>query len=201
MSLVGTWVPGRSVLHRAPAGAKLLGLAAAELAVGLLARTPATVGLAAMATAAAYTLGHVPAATAWRMLRPVLVIAVLVGAAQWLYAGPPRATVVAGQLVVAVALAVLVTVTTRTSALLDAVEQALRPLRLVGVEPSRVALTLALAVRSVPVVADLLAELREAQRARGVSGGLTTLGVPLVVRTVRHAESLGEALAARGVDD
>jgi biotin transport system permease protein len=201
MSLVGTWVPGRSPLHRAPAGAKLLGLAVVELVLALAARTPPAVAVAALATAAAYAVARVPAGTAWRMLRPILVIAVLVGAAQWLYAGPQRAVVVAGQLVVAVALAVLVTVTTRTSALLDAVERGLRPLRLVGVDPARVALTLALAVRSVPVVGELLAELREAQRARGVTGGVTTLGVPLVVRTVRHAESLGEALAARGVDD
>jgi biotin transport system permease protein len=27
------------------------------------------------------------------------------------------------------------------------------------------------------------------------------LAVPLVIRTVRHADRLGEALAARGVDD
>lgn len=200
MSLVGTWVPGSSVLHRAPAGVKLVGLAAVEVVVALTARTPLAVGVAAVATVAAFAVAAVPVPTAARLLRPILVIAVLVGAAQWVYAGPERGFVVAGQLVVAVALAVLVTVTTRTSALLDAVERGLHPFRVVGVEPSRVALTLALAVRSVPVVGDLLAELREAQRARGATG-VTRLGTPLVVRTVQHAESLGEALAARGVDD
>jgi biotin transport system permease protein len=200
MSLVGTWVPGSSVLHRAPAGIKLVGLAAVEVVVALAARTPAAVGVAAVATVAAFAVAGVPVRTAGRLLRPIIVLAVLVGAAQWFYAGQHQAVVVAGQLVVAVALAVLVTVTTRTSALLDAVERGLGPLRVVGVEPSRVALTLALAVRSVPVVGDLLAELREAQRARGATG-VTTLGIPLVVRTVQHAESLGEALAARGVDD
>jgi len=199
MSLVGTWVPGSSVLHRVPAGPKLVGLAAVEVAVALAVRTPAAVAVAAVATVAAYALARVPVPTAARMLRPIAVVAVLVGAAQWVYAGPERAVVVGGQLVVAVALAVLVTVTTRTSALLDAVERGLRPLRRV-VDPGRVALTLALAVRSVPVVAHLLGELREAHRARGATG-VTTLGVPLVVRTVQHAEALGEALAARGVDD
>ena len=132
MSLVGTWVPGSSVLHRVPAGPKLVGLAAVEVAVALAVRTPAAVAVAAVATVAAYALAHVPVRTAVRMLRPIGVIAVLVGAAQWVYAGPERAVVVAGQLVVAVALAVLVTVTTRTSALLDAVERGLRPLRRVG---------------------------------------------------------------------
>jgi biotin transport system permease protein len=188
-------------MHRAPTGAKLAALAVVELAVTLAARTPPAVAVAAVATAAAYTVVRVPPGTAWRLLRPIVVIAVLVGAAQWWYAGPQRAVVVAGQLVVAVALAGLVTVTTRTSALLDTLERGVGPLRRVGVDPARVALTLALAVRSVPVVGSLYAELREAQRARGVSAGVVTLGVPLVVRTVQHAEALGEALAARGVDD
>jgi biotin transport system permease protein len=69
------------------------------------------------------------------------------------------------------------------------------------VNPERVALVLALAVRSVPVVAGLARDVQEARLARGAGRSVRAFAVPLVIRTVRYADRLGEALAARGVDD
>ncbi|HEX2361852.1 MAG TPA: energy-coupling factor transporter transmembrane component T, partial [Jiangellaceae bacterium] len=65
----------------------------------------------------------------------------------------------------------------------------------------RVALVLALAIRAVPVVAGLASEVRDAQRARGIAADPRSFAVPFVVRSLRHADALGEALAARGLDD
>jgi biotin transport system permease protein len=94
-----------------------------------------------------------------------------------------------------------VTLTTRTTDLVDTVVRAVRPLRRVGVEPERVGLLLALAIRSVPVVAAIAGEVRDAQRARGLSTDPRAYAVPLIIRSLRHADALGEALVARGVDD
>ena len=93
------------------------------------------------------------------------------------------------------------TLTTRVLDLLDVVERAASPLRLVGVRPDRVALLLALTLRAVPVLAATLDDVRDARRARGLERSPRALLVPLVVRTLRHADRLGEALVARGVDD
>ena len=73
--------------------------------------------------------------------------------------------------------------------------------RSLGVDAERVALVLALAVRAVPVVTGLAAEVRDAQRARGLGASPRAYAVPLVVRSLRHADALGEALVARGLDD
>jgi biotin transport system permease protein len=100
-----------------------------------------------------------------------------------------------------VAAAAVVTLTTQTQDLLDAVVAAVRPFARLGLNPDRVALTLALAVRSVPVVAQLARDVQEARMARGAGRSVRAFAVPLVIRTVRHADRLGEALAARGVDD
>src|SRR5690606_5309282 len=54
----GAYRPGGSLLHRAPAGAKLVGLATASAAV-LLATSPAAVGGAVLAVAALYALAGV----------------------------------------------------------------------------------------------------------------------------------------------
>jgi biotin transport system permease protein len=109
--------------------------------------------------------------------------------------------VVTANLLALVLLATLVTLTTRTTALVDTIVRACRPLRLVGVDPERVGLLLALGIRSVAVVVGLAGQVREAQVARGLSASPTAFAVPLVVRSLRHAEALGDALVARGVDD
>jgi biotin transport system permease protein len=100
-----------------------------------------------------------------------------------------------------VLLAALVTLTTRTTDMVDAVIRALGPLRRLGVDPERVGLLLSLGIRSVPVVVGLAEEVRDAQRARGLTASPRAFAVPLIVRSLRHADALGDALVARGIDD
>lgn len=200
MSTPGLYVPGRSVLHRMRPGPKLALLAVSMVAVVAL-DAPVPVVTALLAVVGGYLLAGVGLRVAWRQVRPVLLLALVVGGWQVVLAGPARAGVVAGQLVAAVALAGLVTVTTRTTDLLDALASALRPLRRLGVDPDRAALLPALAVRAVPVMVRLAGEVRDAQRARGLGASPRAYAVPLVVRALRRADALGEALAARGVDD
>ena len=66
-------------------------------------------------------------------------------------------------------------------------------------DADRAAVLLAVTITTVPVLARLAAEVRDAQRARGVRPSLRAALVPFVVLSLRHADQLGEALAARGV--
>ena len=68
-------------------------------------------------------------------------------------------------------------------------------------DPERVGLLIALAIRSVPVVVGLAEQVRDAQRARGLTASPRAFAVPLIVRSLRHADALGDALVARGVED
>lgn len=198
--LAGAYRPGDSVLHRAPPGAKLAVLAAG-LAALTVARSPVAVAVGAAVVVLLAALARLRPGLLVAQVRPVLAVATLIAAVQVWLAGPRAATVVAGTLVVAVAAAGLLTLTTRTEQLLDTVVRLLRPLRRVGVRPERVALVLAMAVRTVPVIAELVRQAQEARLARGASRSLRALAVPLLIRALRHADGLGEALAARGVDD
>ncbi len=196
---MNTYVPGSSWLHRASAGAKLLGLAAGMAAV-LFVHSPAGVAVAAGLTVLLYaSVGLARAVPS--QVRPLRWLVLALGLFQTLTAGWTVAVVVTGRIVVAVVLAGLVTLTTRVADLLDVFQRMLRPLRRVGVESERVALVLALAIRTVPVIAALAAQVRDAQRARGLRAGPRAYAVALVVRSLRHADALGEALAARGLDD
>ncbi len=187
-------------MHRAPAGLKLVVLAVGLLLVALL-PGPLPVAVGALAVAVLVGLAGVGPGAVGAVVRPVLWVLVPVVVVQVWLAGPVRALVVGGGIVVAVAAAGLVTLTTRTEDLLDALVAALRPLRRAGVDPERVALVLALAVRSVPVLAGIAGEVQQARAARGAERSLRAFAVPFVIRSLRHADRLGEALEARGVDD
>jgi biotin transport system permease protein len=200
LSAIGVYQPGMSVVHRAPAGLKLLLLVlvgAATFMVGNL----HTLGAALLAVLLLYALAGLGPRVVWRQLRPLVWLVVAFGVFHALLNGWLAALLVVGTILVLVLLAGLVSTTTRTTALVDSIVGALRPLRRVGVDPERIGLLLALSVRAVPVVAGLAGEVRDAQRARGVRADVRTFGAPFLIRSLRHADALSEALRARGVDD
>ncbi|HEU0214644.1 MAG TPA: CbiQ family ECF transporter T component, partial [Jiangellaceae bacterium] len=165
---MNTYLPGRSWLHLLPASVKLTGLAVAMVAL-LLVDSPAGIAAAVGVTVLLYLsvgLARALPTQAWSLRWLVAALVVF----QALTAGWAAAVVVTGRVVVAVVLAGLVTLTSRVVDLLDVFERVLRPLRRLGVDSERVALVLALAIRAVPIVAGLAAEVRDAQQARGLRG-------------------------------
>lgn len=201
----GLYVPGTTVVHRAPAGSKLLVLTAvgtlvfavptAAVAAGaLLAVLVVGVGLAQLPPD---VLGRQARLLVWWLLALVIAHA-LVGDAQ---AGVTAAV----RLLALVLAAAVVTSTTRVTELVAVVERVCWPLRLFGVRTGRIGLVVAMALRFIPVLADRAGRIREAMAARGGSvrgvRGVVTLAVPLLVSVLRMAHAVGEALDARGADD
>lgn len=198
--LLGQYRPGTTLLHRLPAGAKLLGLFVLS-GVVVLVRSP-TLAVAALAA----VLGLV----AWSglgvrrtlgVLRGIALVAVLLGAFQVWQRGWPRAVESVGDLVALVLLATVLTATTPVDGVLDAVTRALRPFRRLGVNPDAVALAFSLTLRSIPTTLAIATETRQAALARGLQRDPRALLVPLVIRVVAHARATGAALHARGLGD
>jgi len=198
--MIGLHRPGTSLFHRLPAGVKLLGLLLAGVG-SILVRTPTATGVVLGAVLAGYAVARMPVRVLLEMLRPLLLVVVPLGVFQVLVAGWARAVVIVGVIVALVLLANLVTLTTRTSDLVDVVVRVAGPLRRVGIDPERVGLALQLAIRAVPLVIDLARRVREAQHARGLTASPRAFAVPLIVGALRRADDLGDALAARGLDD
>jgi biotin transport system permease protein len=200
MSVVAEYTPGTSLVHRAPGGVKLAMLAAIGVVLVLLRGwLPPLVAL--VAVICCYPLARLPARTVLSQLRQLLWIALILGVAQLILSGWQAATAVVGTLLTLVLAAGLVTLTTTTTELTDVLLRLLRPLHRIGVPTERLALLISLSVRSVPVIAALAAEVRDAQRARGLQASPRAFAVPLLVRSLRQAQALGEALLARGLDD
>lgn len=197
--MIGIFHPGTSLVHRMPALAKLALLAVVVTAVTLL-HWPAALGVASALVVGLFVLARIPARLAWQQITPILWVLAFTVPVQWIFAGWEAAATMGVRLVLAVALAAVYTLTTPVSATLDAMQVLLRPFRR-WVDPDRVGLALALAIRCVPLLADLVREVLEARKARGAEGSPTAFAVPVIVRALRTADHLGEALMARGVDD
>lgn len=197
--MIGRYSPRESALHRTPAGWKLAGLAFAVIGVALLPSWPWVLGAAGV-TAALFAIARVGVREAVSQLAPVVVIVAIAGGLNWLFQGWEAALLLALRVLVCVALAALVTLTTRVGDILDAVRGALRPFGR-RVDADRVGLVLALTIRAVPLMHELVRDVMEARKARGAEGSLRAIAVPVVVRALQTADAMGEALAARGVDD
>jgi biotin transport system permease protein len=198
--LTGIYQPGTSPLHRAGAGVKLLGLLVFSTVL-VAWRSPVTVLVLFVVVVGLYAVGGFGVRTLAAQAWPLRWFVLLLLPFQWWTAGWQVAVTVVGTLVVAVVGAALITLTTRVTDLLDVITRLLEPTRAVGVDPDRVALLLALTIRAIPVIAGTLHEARDARRARGLERSTRALVTPIVVRTIRHADRVGDALAARGIDD
>ena len=199
MNPLGLYVPGDSPIHRLPAWVKLIILVLVGVSSVFL-RQPLLVGAALAVVIACYAVAGFRPVMAARQVWPMRWILLFILVFQWWAQGWQSAVGVVGVIAVLVMAAALVTLTTRTSALVSVIVTACRPLRVFGVDPDRVGLVIALAIRAVPIVTGFAAEIRDAQRARGARPSPRAYAAPLIVRSLRHADAVGEALAARGLD-
>ncbi|WP_338603897.1 energy-coupling factor transporter transmembrane protein EcfT [Saccharopolyspora sp. SCSIO 74807] len=200
MNPLGLYEPGTTPLHRVPAGVKFLALLALAMLIFVFA-APTPLGVLAGAVLLGYLVARVSPGRCWRLARFLLPLLAVIFALQWWLLGLDQAIVVALRLFAALAAANLFTLTTRVDDMVGAVERGLRPLRRFGVRPERAGLLVGLTMQAIAVLSTIAAETREAQRARDADRSVSAFAIPFLVRTLRHADELGEALAARGVGD
>lgn len=202
--MLSLYRPGDGILHRMPAGPKLLLLLVLVLGVSLLPSRWWAAAVAAGVVVVVYAcaglrdglLGMRELARQTVALRWLIVVTL---ALQLIFLGPEAAVANTTRVTSAVLLAGLLSLTTRVTDLLDAVERGLRPLDRLRFDSERAAVLLTVTITTVPVLARLAGEVREAQRARGARPGVRFFAVPFLILSLKHADQLGEALSARGV--
>jgi len=197
--VIGLYSPGTSLVHRAPTLLKLLLLSIFVVVLGTT-RDLQMLGVTAVFVLILVLSSRVPLRAAAAQIAPILWILVIAVPVQGLLAGWVVATLMAGRLLLAVTLAALFTMTTTVTAVLEACERLLKPFSR-WLDSERIGLLVALTIRCIPLVTDIVREVLEARKARGTRGSLLALAVPVVVRSLYAADALGEALAARGLDD
>lgn len=189
---------GTTPLHRLSADVKLAGLAIVATALFFVDR-PGWLGVAALVALAGVRSTGRGFGTILRDLAvPMAVIAVL-GLVDWVMVDAETALIVVPRLSALAFAAHAVTLTTTTAELTETFERALGPFERLGlIDAGRAALTLTLALRFVPLIVEEAGEIREAQAARGLGTHPLALIVPLVVRTLVRAQTVADAIDARG---
>ncbi|MEA5454387.1 energy-coupling factor transporter transmembrane protein EcfT [Sinomonas sp. JGH33] len=194
------YVSGNSWLHHTPLWAKFLGVVAAGSASFVLLDWRVSAAAVALVLVAWLSAG-----LGWRRLaasaRLVAPMCLVLGAFQWWQLGPATAARIVLNLVLCFVAAGLLTATVPLRELLDAVVRLAGPFRRLGADPERLALAIAIMLRSIPVLAGAFADVGTAARARGLERSVRARTVPVVLSAVAYARRTGEALAARGLGD
>ncbi|ATI40914.1 ABC transporter permease [Pacificitalea manganoxidans] len=190
--------PVRTPFHRVPAGAKLLGLAGFTFGVALI-DAPALMLPPLALVAVLYAIcGARFAVSGLRALKPLWIFVAVILVWHALTDDLARGAMLAARILATVALANLVTMTTRLEDLIAVVDTLLRPLERLGLRPGLIGFAIALVLRFTPVLLDKGRALAEAWRARSPRRAGWRVVIPLTLVTLDDAEHVAEALKARG---
>ncbi|MEZ2389945.1 energy-coupling factor transporter transmembrane protein EcfT [bacterium RCC_150] len=198
--LLANYVPGNSLVHRAPLWLKFVVLAACGLASFLIVDWVVSAAVLAVMCAVFLLSG----AGLNRLVRSVWLVGPIlfaVGIFQWWQLGGPVALRIVLNVLVCVVAASVLTATTTVQALLDGVVSLAKPFQRFGADPERFALTIAIMLRSIPFIAGAFAHVRDSARARGLERNPRALVLPVFITTVAYARQTGDALAARGLGE
>ncbi|MBP2547769.1 biotin transport system permease protein [Neorhizobium galegae] len=197
--LTSLYVEGTSFLHRMSVRAKLAGLMIIGLALFLVAN-PVALGFALLVTATLYLRLGLGVGEAFRRLRPVLITIAFFGLVNVVVLSPHEALTSTLRLLAILFLAASVTATTTIADFIDTITALLVPLERLGLmKAADGGLAFGLVLRFVPDIALRYAVLKEAHAARGLTLKPQTILGPLIISTLKEADSIAEAIDARGI--
>ena len=194
--MISLYRPGTSVVHRMPAGAKLLVLAMCCIVVTVWESAVPVVALAVLCVAG-YLASGLGAAELGRQLWHCRWIALFMVFAQIWFQTWQHTLLTTSRIVLLVVLAALVTATTKTEDTLDVIMWLCRPLERFGVSTERIGLMFALVIAAVPLVSANARAVGEAAASRG-SRSIVAMASALVVMSLKQADDLADSLSARG---
>ena len=198
---LGVHLPGDTAIHRLPAGVKFLALLAFILtSTFLVTGTPVAAAWCAVVLAG-YVVARVPVRVALGQVLPVVPVLAVLGAFQWWQRGWEFALTTVLVLLASVAAAALLTLTTTIAELMAAIERGLSPFARFGLPVETISLAVSLTLRLIPVQLATVHEVLAARKARGAGFSIAAFGTPVLVRSIRRARLLAEALIARGAAD
>lgn len=198
---LSVYVPGRSPLHRMPAGPKLALVVGFILVATLFARTIPLAGLAVAVSACGYAVARIPRRVAASQMLGAMPLLAFMAIIQGLAGRWEVGVMLFLQILACVVAATLLTLTTRVSELMDACDRLLAPLGRLGLPVATISLAMSLTLRLIPLQVQTVREVLDARRARGASASVTAFGVPVIIRTIRRSRAMADALLARGVGD
>lgn len=198
---LGVYVNRQSPIHRIPTLAKFGLLFVFVLTGALLSRTPGYALIFIALAGLGYLIARIPPAIAFHQLWPPLPLLIILGGYLWWQSGWQIAASTIGSIYSAIMAATLLTLTTTHTEMLEAVDRILAPLGKLGLPVDTISLAISMTLRLIPLQLATVHEVLDARKARGAGFSIVAFGVPVLVRSLRRATMLSDALIARGVGD
>lgn len=195
----GLYIPRRSPIHALSAQVKLLGLVGIGALVFAISDVRSLGALLAIVSGL-IALAKLPFQTIWQQFRPIFLLLLAILLINGLFSSWETGWIAVLRFAILISTATIVTLTTQVSEMVEAIEQGLHPLQQLGINPAKVGFLLALSIRLVPVLLEQFHQIQEAQQARGLDRHFIALLVPLLVKVLRMADELSDALDARCYD-
>jgi len=190
--------PQKTIFHKIPAGQKLLALCVVSTALFQIESLIVLTCLTFAGIALYFSQGLSFAKFGARMLWPLWPFVLMIG----LYHGITNDIEAGGEIIlrmlIAVALANLLTMTTPLNDMIDVLMRLLRPVNWIGMSTKPVALTIALFIRFIPTLIERGITMHAALRARSTGKSGWRIIVPLTLSVLNDAEHVANALRARG---
>lgn len=225
---LGQYFPGNSPLHKLDARAKIVLLIAFMVAI-FICKNFVNLGLVAVATFLLVAISKIGFKTVKKSIKPLKFIIILTFLINLFY-GSGDAIVIFGtaleigklkitldgiitalftsmRVVLLVVSGSLLTYTTSPTAITDAIESLLKPLKLIKVDIHSLAMIMTIALRFIPTLVEEIDKITAAQKSRGAdmeSGNLINkikaiipIIIPLFISSFKRAEELAYAMECR----
>jgi biotin transport system permease protein len=190
--------PQTTIFHKIPAAQKLLLLCVVSTAlfqIGSLSILAClTCAMMALYLSQGWSFAKFGARMLWPLWPFVVIIAIYHGITNDIVAGSE----IIMRMLIAVALANLVTMTTPLNDMIEVLMDLLGPLQWIGLSRKPVALTIALFIRFIPTLIERGITMHAALRARSAGKSGWRIVVPLTLSVLNDAEHVANALRARG---
>ena len=190
--------PVDTFLHRLPAGPKLVSLIAVTVMVVRLDDPLLLTGILASVAAAYRSFGPNFFKHGLVLLKPLLPFAAIVGLWHGWTGYLSGGIAIVLRFTIVVAIANLVTMTTRLTEIIAVVERLTPRIRSIGLNPRKLALAIALSIRFMPVLGQKLEQIGMAFRARSTRRPRWRILLPAILLVLDDADHVADALRARG---
>jgi len=143
-----------------------------------------------------YILAKIPGDYIVRSISPAIWFLVAIFSIQLYMMNLELATFIVVRFVTMIMAASLVTMTTKSSDMIEGIETAMCFIPNESLR-QKISLSLSLCLRFIPRVRGTFLEVKDAQRARGLSNDWRALATPTIVRTLKSADEISQAIEAR----
>ena len=190
--------PQKTIFHKISAGQKLLALCVISTALfqikSLIVLACLTCAVVALYLSQGFSFAKFGARMLWPLWPFVLIIGIYHGITNDIGAGCE----IILRMLITVAFANMVTMTTSLNDMIDVLMRLLRPLNWIRISTKPVALTIALFIRFIPSLIERGITMHAALRARSRGKSGWRIVVPLTLSVLNDADHVADALRARG---